>query len=174
MRINQATIDLVKHFEGLGDGDRIAPGLQPYLCPAGYWTIGYGRVVRAPDGAMLKGPGRRAAANAIYPRGITAAQADAFLLQDLQQVGGEVASTVRVPLNPNQFGACVAFTYNVGITAFAGSTLLRLIHVRDWPMAADQFLRWNKATDPVTGQKLAVPGLTRRRIAERALFLMGV
>lgn len=169
--INQATVDLVKYFEGLGDGDKDKPGLQPYICPAGYWTIGYGRVVRGANGHMFKGEVDRKAANAVYPDGINEAQASAFLAEDLAGVGGQVSAKVKTPLTDNQFGACVAFVYNIGIGAFASSTLLKKLNAGDYAGAADQFLVWNKATDPHTGQKVALAGLTKRRTAERTLFL---
>lgn len=169
--LNKATVDLVKQFEGLGDGDKDKPGLQPYICPAGYWTIGYGRVVRGADGRMFKGEVDRQAANAVYPDGIDEPRASQFLAADLADVGRQVAGKVKVPLTDNQFGACASFVYNIGIGAFAASTLLKKLNAGDYPGAADQFLVWNKTTDPRTGQKVELPGLTRRRQAERALFL---
>lgn len=170
-RINKATIDLVKRFEGLGDGDRATPGLQPYICPAGYWTIGYGRVIRSSDGRMLKGEVDRKAAYAACPDGIDEAAALAFLAEDLAGIGRQVAAKVTVPLTDNQFGACVSFVYNIGITAFAACTLLKKLNINDPLGAAAQFLGWNKALDPRTGRKVELPGLTRRRMAERELFL---
>ncbi|MFY8094942.1 MAG: lysozyme [Niveispirillum sp.] len=172
-RINKATIDLVKRFEGLGDGERDRPGLQPYLCPAGYWTIGYGRVLRGPDGRMFKGDVDRQAAAALYPGGINEAQAASFLIDDLADIGRQLSSRLRVLVSDNQFGACISFVYNVGIAAFTASTLLKRLNAGDQAGAARQFLNWNKATDPRTGRKVELPGLTRRREAERALFLMG-
>ncbi|MFY8095425.1 MAG: lysozyme [Niveispirillum sp.] len=172
--VNQATIDLVKRFEGLGDGDEAVPGLQPYICPAGYWTIGYGRVVRTYDGRMLKGEVNRKAANDVYPDGIDAVLADLYLQQDLAEIALLVRARIKVPVTANQIGACVSFAYNVGVPAFAGSTLLRRMNAGDYAGAADQFLRWDKATDPRTGRKVVLPGLPRRRQAERALFLTGV
>lgn len=171
-RINAATIDLVKRFEGLGDGDRGRPGLQPYICPAGYWTIGYGRVVRGADGRMFKGEVDRRAANAVYPNGIDEPQATAFLVDDLTDIGRQVSARLRVLVVDNQFGACVSFVYNIGIAAFTTCTLLKRLNAGDRAGAAAQFLGWNKATDPRTGRKVELPGLTRRREAERALFLM--
>ncbi|OYQ32382.1 hypothetical protein CHU95_16395 [Niveispirillum lacus] len=170
-RINIATVELIKRFEGLGDGDRDRPGLQPYLCPAGFWTIGYGRLVLGLEGRLLKGEVDRARAHAVYPDGIDEARALTFLMDDLGKVGRQVAVRVRTLLTDNQFGACLSFVYNVGITAFAASTLLKRLNAGDRVGASDQFLGWNKATDPHTGRKVELPGLTRRRVAERALFL---
>jgi lysozyme len=66
-----------------------------------------------------------------------------------------------------QHGALVSFCYNVGRGAFAGSTLLKLLNVSKIDEAANQFERWNKAS----GRTLT--GLTRRRLAEKKLFLQG-
>ena len=59
----------------------------------------------------------------------------------------------------------MCFTYNLGSANLGSSTLLKLLNVKDYAGAAEQFSRWNKAG----GQVLA--GLTKRRAAERAMFL---
>jgi GH24 family phage-related lysozyme (muramidase) len=96
---------------------------------------------------------------------ITEAQAEGFLRRDLRRFEATVADLVSVSLNDDQFSALVSFTYNVGEGAFEDSTLRRLLNQRDYQGAADQFLRWN------LGDGVELPGLTRRRRAERALFL---
>jgi lysozyme len=73
---------------------------------------------------------------------------------------------ILVPLNDNEFSAIVSFVYNIGVGAFAKSTFLRLLNSNtDRVTVSEQMLRWNKAG----GKEL--PGLTRRRQAEKALFL---
>jgi lysozyme len=43
--VPQAAIDLAKRFEGFHWVPRADPGrAHPYVCPAGYWTIGYGHL----------------------------------------------------------------------------------------------------------------------------------
>ena len=76
-----------------------------------------------------------------------------------------VKDLVRVKLTQNQFDALVSFSYNVGIRNFAGSTLLQDLNACHYSGAADQMLRWNRAAGKV------MAGLTRRREAERDLFL---
>lgn len=71
----------------------------------------------------------------------------------------------KVPLSQNQWDALMCFTYNLGSANLGSSTLLKLLNVKDYAGAAEQFSRWNKAG----GQVLA--GLTKRRAAERAMFL---
>jgi GH24 family phage-related lysozyme (muramidase) len=122
--------------------------LTAYQDAVGVWTIGYGTT------------------RGVYPgMTITQQQAEAFLQQDLDTFEAAVGTDVTVPLTDDQFSALVSFTYNVGTGALASSTLLRLLNQKDYQGAADQFLLWNKAG----GVELA--GLTRRRNAERALFL---
>ncbi|MDX2211650.1 MAG: lysozyme [Oculatellaceae cyanobacterium bins.114] len=122
--------------------------LTAYKDAVGIWTIGYGTT------SGVK-PGQK----------ITQAQAEEFLKRDLQRFEAAVDRLVKVPLNSNQFSALVVFTYNAGERALATSTLLKLLNQGHYQAAADQLLRWNRAG----GQVLA--GLTRRRQAERALFL---
>lgn len=127
----------------------------PYRDPADRWTIGWGHLIR--DAERFDKP-------------LTAAQADALLRSDLERFATGVNGRVTVPLTQSMFDALVCFTFNVGLGAFTGSTLLRLLNQRFYAAAAGQFPRWNKATNPKTGQKFIPPGLIRRRAAERALF----
>jgi lysozyme len=138
---NQAGLELIKSFEGLY--------LTSYLCPANVWTIGWGST--GPD----IGP------NMTW----TKEQAEARLRFDLEVFEKGVEAVITVPVTDNQFSAMVSLSYNIGISAFRKSTLLKLLNSKDYQGAADQFLRWNKAG----GKELA--GLTRRRNAERELFL---
>jgi lysozyme len=55
MSVNQATINLIKHFESLHDGDLSKIGLQPKQDCAGIWTVGYGHALRNNNGAYLRG-----------------------------------------------------------------------------------------------------------------------
>lgn len=122
--------------------------LDAYQDAVGIWTIGYGHTSTAY-------PGQR----------ITTAQATALLRQDVANFEDAVTRAVRVPITENQFAALVSFTYNVGSGALNSSTLLRKLNAGDTLGAANEFLRWNRAG----GRVLA--GLTRRREAERSLFL---
>jgi GH24 family phage-related lysozyme (muramidase) len=122
--------------------------LEAYLDPVGVWTIGYGTTSGVRSGMV-----------------ITATEAEDLLRQDLRRFEAAVAENVKVSINDDQFSALVSFTYNVGEGALSSSTLLRLLNQGNIQGAADQFPRWNKAG----GRVLA--GLTRRRNAERALFL---
>lgn len=121
--------------------------LHAYRCPAGVPTIGYGHTAGVAMGQT-----------------ITQQQADDYLRRDVRQFERAVSRLVRVPLTQGQFDALVSFTFNLGEGALAQSTLLRLLNAGDYASAAAQFDRWNKAGGRV------LPGLVRRRAAERALF----
>ena len=149
MKTNAAGLALIKEFEGF-----VA---QWYPDPAHGWkvpTIGYGHTDSA-------GSPKYATSKNLT---LTEADGSAILQRDLGQYEAAVSAAVRVPLNENQFGALVSFTYNLGAGNLGSSTLLRKLNAGDYAGAAGEFPRWNKAG----GKVLA--GLTRRRAAEQALF----
>lgn len=166
-------VDLVKQFEGLKDGDPKTPGLDPYVCPTGYVTQGYGRVLLDPATAKpLRGKAGLAKAKKLF-KPITFEIADAWLVEDLARFEDAVRRAAAVvALNPNQFSALVSLVFNIGEAAFQASTLLKKLKAGDHAGAADQFLVWNKGT--VDGKKVVLPGLVRRREAERQMFLREV
>jgi len=166
--VPQEAVELIKSFEGIVDGDPRTVNLDAYLDPVDIWTIGWGHAVRF-RGQFLRGAGNRGIARALYPGGITRTQAEALLRGDLVDYASNVQALVKVPVNDAQFGALVSFAFNVGVGALAQSTLLRKLNARDRAGAADQFLVWNKGRK--NGVLVELPGLTRRRRAERAMFL---
>ena len=161
-------VELIKSFEGIPDGDPSTVNIDAYLCPAGVWTIGWGHAL-VDGGAQLKGAANKARARQLFPGGITRAQAEALLCGDLIPRAASLCSLVKVPMTDGQFGALIAFVFNVGAANFGASTLLRKLNAGDVAGAADQFLAWDKAR--VNGLLQPLAGLTRRRKAERALFL---
>jgi GH24 family phage-related lysozyme (muramidase) len=166
--VPQAAIDLIKSFEGIPDGDPATVNIDAYLCPAGVWTIGWGHAIMD-GGAQLKGAAHKARARALYPGGITRAQAEALLAADLIPRAASVSSLLKVPVDDGQFGALIALVFNIGVGNLKASTLLRKLNAGDVAGAAEQFLAWDKAR--VDGVLKALAGLTRRRRAERAMFL---
>lgn len=161
-------VELIKAFEGIPDGDPSTVNIDAYLCPAGVWTIGWGHAL-VDNGTQLKGAAKLARARALYPGGITREQAQTLLQADLLPRCASVLSLVKTALDDNALGALVAFVFNVGAANFAASTLLKRLNAGDRAGAADQFLAWDKAR--VNGVLQPLAGLTRRRRAERALFL---
>lgn len=132
---------LIQGFEKLS--------LVAYKDGGGVWTIGYGHT--GPD--------------VNYDMICTIAQADKWFDQDTETAIAGINRLVKVPLTQNQFDALVSFVYNLGVGAFEKSTLLKVLNAGDYAGAADQLLRWDHDNG------VQVPGLTRRRKAERELFL---
>lgn len=142
MKISDKGIELIKSFEGCR--------LVGYADLGGVPTVGYGST--GPDVTV----GMK----------ITQQQADARLLKDLARFETGVSDLVKVSINQNEFDALVSFSFNVGLGALKQSTLLRLLNDgTDRTTVAAEFSRWDK----VDGK--SVEGLTRRRKAEKELFL---
>lgn len=142
--INQKTRDLIVEFEGLR--------LVAYKDGGGIWTIGVGHT----SDSVQK----------VYA-GLTITRERAFELLDIdiKEAEDAVLKYVKVSLNPNQYGSLSSWTFNLGAGALQSSTLLKKLNKGDYKGAADEMLKW----DHDDGKK--IPGLTRRRVAERALFL---
>ncbi len=143
MKINENGLKLLKEFEGCR--------LTAYRDVGKLLTIGWGHT-----------------GSEVIP-GLTISQekADKLLADDLMQFEEGVTKALTAKnVNPNQFSAMVVFAYNVGLANFKMSTLLRCMNKGNPSHAAQEFLRWNKVHGEV------VAGLTRRRQAERALFLL--
>ncbi len=147
--INQRGEALIKHFESLY--------LSAYEDLTGVLTIGWGHTgLTHQDGTVF--PGRE----------ITEAEAEKLFRHDMDNVERRVTNALQVKINDDQFSALVSFEFNVG--GLHDSTLLRMLNAGDHLGAANQFLRWNKATDKRDGKKKVVDGLTRRRLSEARLF----
>lgn len=166
--VPQEGIELIKSFEGIPDGDPSTVNLDAYLDPVGIWTIGWGHAITY-QGVFLRGPQNKGIARALYPGGITIEQAEMLLRGELVNFARDVLRLAKVPLDDGQFAALVSFAFNCGSGNLGSSTLLRKLNQGDYAGAADQFLVWNKARK--NGVLVELPGLTRRRRAERALFL---
>jgi len=149
-KINAEGIKLIKSFEGLHDLKQGSNGtyVESYRDPVDIWTIGWGFTEGVYEGMTMTIP-----------------EAEARLKKELGKYEISVLDGVKVDINDNQFSALVSFCYNVGARALFESTLLRLLNQEKYQEAADQFLRWDKAGGQV------LPGLSRRRRAERCLFL---
>lgn len=149
MKINKATVDLVKEFEGFRT--------HAYQCSAGVWTIGYGTTAAAGVGITPK-------AGMV----ITKAEAEGYLHAALEKFASQIEDAITAPINENEFGAFVSLAYNIGPGAFKKSSALRFFNDGDKTKAANAILMWNKAGGKV------LKGLQRRREAERKLFLTPV
>ncbi|MBT9431058.1 lysozyme [Candidatus Sodalis endolongispinus] len=143
MNISQNGVARIKAFEGLK--------LTAYQCSADKWTIGYGHT----NGVKAE-------------EVITLEQADAFLRDDIDAVVERLNALITVPVSQNQFDALCSLAFNIGIEAFATSTLLKKLNEGDYPGAAAEFPKWCRAT--VKGKKESLSGLIERRQEEKALF----
>lgn len=138
-RINARGVALIKSFEGLE--------LTAYKDAVGILTIGYGST-----GPHVK-PGMK----------ITEAQAEELLRDDLARF--EACVEKAVPgLSDNRFAACVSLAFNIGCSAFEGSSICRFAKAGDHGAAQRSFALWNKAGGKVLN------GLVRRRAAEAELY----
>ena len=153
-------VALCKQFEGL---HRVgADGLiYPYVCPAGYPTIGWGTVYK-PSGKKVT----------MEDPPITRAIADAWLMDELQRVCASAVMRQCPELfawslaygNWRAFCAIADFTYNLGAGRLQTSTLRRKLRALDWEGSKEQLLLW------VRGGGRVLPGLVRRREAEAKLL----
>jgi len=149
MAIPEVAITLAKQFEGFHRVPKHdAHRAYPYICPAGYWTIGYGHLC-----------------DPKHPP-ITEAEAEVYLTRDLQTA---LAATLRYcPVlaseSEGRLAAIVDFTFNLGAGRLQTSTLRRRINQRDWPAAGQELRRW------VYGGGRVLPGLVARRSAETAIL----
>ena len=149
MAVNDATISLIAEFEGF------VPNWYPD--PAHGWkvpTCCYGHTDAAGEPKYAATKAKR----------FTLTEGRAILRKDLEAVESIVKRLVKVPLDANQHGALVSFTFNVGQTNLTRSTLLKKLNRKDYHGAANEFGKWVNAN----GKKLK--GLVRRRAAEAALF----
>lgn len=170
MKISKLGLDLIKHFEGLHDGDLSKIGLQPKMCPASIWTVGYGRALKDEDGEWLRGERDKNKAYKMYP---SLTEEDALIMLDEDcNVYENRINSLGLILEQYQFDSLVSFAYNVGFTNLKTSTLLKYIKAKEteeniiWA-----FGLWNKAK--VKGVLRPLPGLTKRRRTEAELFLTG-
>ncbi|EIZ8938103.1 lysozyme [Salmonella enterica] len=148
MQTSPKGIALIKQFEGCSLIAYPDPGTG-----GAPWTIGYGWT-HPVDGKPVK-PGMK----------IEQETADRLLKTGLVSYENDVLKLAKVKLTQGQFDALVSFAYNVGSRSLSTSALLKKLNDGDVKGAADEFPRWNKAGGKVLN------GLTRRREAERALFL---
>jgi lysozyme len=151
MHIPGLTIALAKEFEGLHRVVTRRPVITvvPYLCPANFWTIGYGHLCAKDHPPIIED------------------QAEAYLALDLQTA---LLATLRycpcLASEPeHRLAPIVDFTFNLGAGRLQTSTLRRRINEQDWNEAGNELLRW------VNGGGRVLPGLVRRREAERLMLL---
>jgi len=143
--VTDKCVELVKKYEGFR--------AVPYLCPAGYPTVGYGHVITKEETLQ-------------YP--MSREFAEELLLQDLVKIEMLIKPMIKVDIHPYMLDALISFSFNVGAYAFRASTLRRKLNNHEWYECAEQFLRWIYAGGEI------LKGLIKRRQEEKELFLEGV
>lgn len=146
--VSDIAVNLIKEFEGFKD--------YAYIDTDGTPVIGYGLSRIAGKPVQI---GDR----------ISPTEADTALNHHLQEIQRELDQIVKVSLSERQLSALASISFNVGINSIKTSTLIRKVNAKDYAGAANEFLRWDKAN--LRGRLVQMPGLARRRQAERQLFL---
>lgn len=145
------------------EGFRARPYNDGAHPPPGHATIGYGTLLHR--GPVTLADRQR------FPQGISKAQARELLARDVgateKAVRGLLGLRARRRVTQQQFDALCSLTYNIGVGALGGSTLLVLLKAGHPGLAAREFARWDRAGG------VRMPGLTRRRQAEAQMFLHG-
>ena len=144
MKTGKEGIRIIIAYEGFS--------ATPYRCPGGYLTIGYGHRILPSEILTLTS--------------VTHEQAQKLLERDVCFAEDAVYKET-VPTHQLMFDALVSFTFNVGITAFKNSTLLRKVKAGQYRLAALEFTKWvNAGGSPLKG-------LIARRAEEAVMFTIG-
>ena len=147
MRTSDEGIKLIKHFEGVRK--------KPYICPAGYWTVGVGHLIS-----------RDAKLPFEWFRILSPGEIDDLLRKDLRRFELGVLRLLGI-VQPSQseFDALVSFSFNLGLGCFQRSTVRSAFIRGDKKRSGEVLLKYRLAGGRV------LPGLVRRRQAELALLM---
>lgn len=139
----QVAAALCRRFEGLR--------LEPYICPAGYPTIGYGTVFK-PDGTKVT----------MNDSSITRETAEDWLMHEIKYnyLPGILKASPLLISYPIILGALVDFGYNLGVPRYRSSTLRKRVEDKNWDEVCNELQKW------VYGGGRKLPGLIKRRQAE--------
>jgi lysozyme len=166
MKLSKAGADLMHQYEGCRN--------KPYLCPAHIWTVGFGEVlyqeqIRLP---VVRIKGYTGMIRKEYPlkpednRVWTKTEIDELFSRSVERFERGVLRLVpTVAGKQGAFDALVSISFNFGLGNLQRSTIRMKANRGDWEGAADAFRVWTKGGGKV------LPGLVKRREAERALFL---
>ena len=147
MKISNKGLELIKEFEGFKS--------NPYLCPAGVPTIGYG-TTRYSNGNKVT----------MNDKTISKETASNILRYQVNTVYGDAVNDYTTIMNNQKhFDALTSFTYNLGVGNLKSSTLLKKHNKGDFDSAANEFLKWVYADGEL------LKGLVNRRDKERELYL---
>jgi lysozyme len=158
VKVSAATIDMIKHHEGVRT--------RPYRCPALLWTVGVGHVIDPAHANIPINERRNLPIPAGWDRILSMGEVDALLAEDLRRFERGVLRLCPASAgNQGVFDALVSFSFNVGLGNLQRSSLRMKTNRGEFEEAADEFLKWTKAGGRV------LPGLVKRRKDERAVYL---
>ena len=147
MRVSDEGIKLIKHFEGIHK--------KPYICPAGYWTVGVGHLISR--GAELP---------IEWDRVLSPGEIDDLLRKDLRRFElGVLRMLGTVQPSQSEFDALVSFSFNLGLGCFQRSTVRSAFIRGDKKRSGEVLLKYRRAGGRI------LQGLVRRRQAELALLM---
>jgi lysozyme len=168
MKTSKTGITLIQHYEGLHDGDKKKPLLQPQMDYTGIWTVGWGHALTDKvTGKFLKGIKDYSKVEKQYPEflNLTEEQAEELLKKDLQSREIEISRKLKVPFNQSQFDALMSFVYSCGYS----DTLFRLINEKN---SISKIVDWWQTHYITSGGKIQ-NGRIKRRKSEAHLFETG-
>lgn len=132
-----------------------------YICPGGVYTVGFGTTRRTDGTPVKKGDT------------CTREEAWAWLRDEVARIREMVLGSITWDAPEHVIDAATSLAHNIGDAAWKGSTCLKVLNAGDLKAAAAQLQRWNKASDPATGKKRVLRGLTARRTAEADILVNG-
>lgn len=167
VKLSKAGLDLMHKYEGFRN--------KPYLCPADIWTIGYGHVLyqeqirlpviridNKPDVLIRKKYPLKSEDNRVWSK----QEIDDLFKKDVATFERGVLRLVPGCVGrQGSFDALVSISYNFGLGNLQRSTIRMKANRGDWEGAAEAFMAWTKGGGKV------LPGLVKRRLAEKTLFL---
>lgn len=195
MQISQEGLKLIKAWEGIEDGDPSTVLLEPYICPAHVYTVGWGHALKTQSGALIDVDVFGAAKSAklaadsmdrlFSEQAISREQAEQLLLEDADRWSATLCQHIGAGnATQNQFDALVSFAYNVGFGNFDVSAVKRF-HMAGNRKVGDISLstlcRASKNKEQPTTMAIAfgrfatannkwMLGLYRRRISEMMIY----
>jgi len=147
MRVSDEGIKLIKHFEGVHK--------KPYICPAGYWTVGVGHLISRDAELPIE-----------WDRVLSPGEIDDLLRKDLRRFElGVLRLLGTVQPNQSEFDALVSFSFNLGLGCFQRSTVRSAFIRGDKKRSGEVLLKYRRAGGRI------LSGLVRRRQAEYALLM---
>jgi len=147
VKINDAGLEIIKHYEGYSS--------SVYRCPASRLTIGWGSTWDHNGDPIREDQ-----------PDIDEEYAEKLLLREIHHTEHAIARLVKVGMTANSYSSLTSFIYNVGSGNFQSSTLRMKLNRGNYYGAADEFPKWRR------GGGRILRGLVRRRKSERDLFLL--